>query len=320
MRDHEQIRRRIKLRDLHMLEIVVRSGSMAKAATTLAITQSAISKSVADMERLLGVSLLDRNSRGVQPTPYGTVLLKRGWAIFDELGQGLKEIEFLADPSIGELVIGTTEPMTALAGAAIARLSKQYPRITYQVLSMETNALFRELRSRNIELAVTRIAAPGAEADMHVQTLFHDPLIVAAGGPNPLLRRRRIQLADLLNEHWILGPPGTFLWPFVNEAFRDQGLDPPKASVTTTSNPLRYSLLLSGRFLTILPRAMLNLPGGHPGLRALRVELPTTRRPIGLVALKGRRLSPVAGLFIDSAQAVARPLALAASPTSAGSV
>jgi DNA-binding transcriptional LysR family regulator len=311
MRDHQQLRRRLKLRDLHTLEVVAQSGSMAKAATALAITQSAISKSIAEMENLLGVALLDRSARGVQPTAYGTVLLRRGRVMFDELVQGLKEIEFLADPTVGEVVIGTTEPMTALVGAAIARLSKQYPRITYQVLTMDTNDLFRELRARNVEVAVTRIAAPSAEDDMVVETLFHDPLVVAASGPNPWLRRRRVQLADLMAEQWLLVAPETFLWPFIDEAFRTCGLETPKSTVTTRSWLLRYSLLSTGRFLMFLPRATLRLPGRRPDVRALRVELPTTRRPIGLVTLKRRRLSPVVQLFVHAARAVARSVASA---------
>jgi DNA-binding transcriptional LysR family regulator len=312
MRNRQQLRRRIKLRDLHTLDVVVQSGSMAKAATKLAITQSAISKAVAEMEDLLGVPLLDRSARGVQPTAYGSVLLRRGRGMFDELEQGLKEVEFLADPTVGEVVIGTTEPMTALVGAAIARLSKQYPRITYKVWTMDTNALFRELRVRNIEVAVTRIAALGAESDMDVQTLFHDPLVVAAGGRNPWLRRRRVKLADLVDEPWILGPPDTFLWPFIDEAFRACGLTSPKPAVTTISHPLRYVLLSTGRFLMVLPSAALRMPGLHPAVRPLKVDLPTTRRPIGLVTLKGRRLSPVVQLFIDCTRAVAKPLASAA--------
>jgi DNA-binding transcriptional LysR family regulator len=312
MESRGNIRRRLKLRDLHTLEVVAQSGSMAKAASKLAITQSAISKAVAEMEDLLGVPLLDRTARGVQPTTYGAVLLTRGQGMFDELGQALKEIDFLADPTAGEVVVGTTEPMTALVGAAIARLAKQYPRITYQVPTMETNTMFRELRARNIEVAITRIAAPGAEPDLRVETLFHDALVVAAGGPNPWLRRRRVRLADLMEEHWILGPPGTFLWPFIIDAFRACGLEPPRASVTTMSNPLRYALLTTGRYLTVFPHASLHMPGRHPGVRALAVALPTTRRPIGLVTLEGRRLSPVVQLFRDSVRAVARSFASAA--------
>ena len=92
-----QIGGRLRLRDLHAFFTVVRHGSMAKAAAQLGVSQPAISKIVADLEYALGVRLLDRNRRGVEATTYGAALLRRGLAAFDELKQGVREIEFLAD-------------------------------------------------------------------------------------------------------------------------------------------------------------------------------------------------------------------------------
>src|SRR3954471_8690967 len=91
----ERIGRRIKLRDLHILLAIVQSGSLTKAAKQLAISQPVVSKVVADLEKILGVRLLDRDRHGAEATVYGVALLKRGIAAFDELKQGVKEIEFL---------------------------------------------------------------------------------------------------------------------------------------------------------------------------------------------------------------------------------
>jgi DNA-binding transcriptional LysR family regulator len=151
MQWHERIKSRVKLRELHTLEAVAQSGSMAKAAAYLALSQSAVSKSITEMEHTLGVPLLERTSRGVEPTAYARILLKRSAAIFDELSQGLKEIEYLADPAGGELKIGTTEPMTAIVAAAIDRLSHQYPRMTFHVRVADTAVLLPELRERNLD-------------------------------------------------------------------------------------------------------------------------------------------------------------------------
>src|ERR1700749_2225482 len=92
-----RIGRRLKLRDLHILFAVVRVGSMAKAAGQLGITQPAISQAVSDLEATLGVRLLGRGPRGVAPTLFGDVLLKRGAEALDALKQGVRDIEFLAD-------------------------------------------------------------------------------------------------------------------------------------------------------------------------------------------------------------------------------
>src|SRR5262249_17352152 len=97
----QRIERRIKLHDLRVLMSVAERGSMAKAAESLATSQPAISRCIADLEFSLGVRLLDRGPRGVTPTPYGRALITRGIAIFDELKQGVQDIEFLADPTAG---------------------------------------------------------------------------------------------------------------------------------------------------------------------------------------------------------------------------
>ena len=104
----QRISRQLKLRDLHVLMTVARCGSMGKAANQLSVSQPAISKAVADMEAALGVKLLDRNPRGVVPTIYARALLDRGLVAFDELKQGIEQVDFLADPATGELRIGST--------------------------------------------------------------------------------------------------------------------------------------------------------------------------------------------------------------------
>src|SRR5262245_63049518 len=96
---NDRVGRRFKLRDLNILLTVAQAGSMGKAAGQLRISQPVVSKAVADMEHALGVRLLDRSRRGVELTTYGRAVIKRGAAVFDELRDCVKEIEFMADPT-----------------------------------------------------------------------------------------------------------------------------------------------------------------------------------------------------------------------------
>ena len=113
MQWEDRIGRRLKLRDVHILLAAVQCGSMAKAAERLAISHPVVSKTIADLEHALGVRLLERSRQGVEPTPYGRAVLKHGLAAFDELRQCVKEIEFLSDPTAGEVRIGTVYPFAA---------------------------------------------------------------------------------------------------------------------------------------------------------------------------------------------------------------
>jgi DNA-binding transcriptional LysR family regulator len=105
---------------------VVEESSMAKAAERLAISRPVISRTIADLEHMLGVTLLDRTARGIEPTLFGKALLRRGTAVFDELRQSVEEVAFLTDPQAGELRIACTEVWAAgLVPAAIERLSRR---------------------------------------------------------------------------------------------------------------------------------------------------------------------------------------------------
>src|SRR5262245_40829456 len=128
------IGRRMRLRDLHVLCEVVQRGSMAKAAGHLGITQSAVSQVIADLEHQLGVRLLDRSSRGVEATVYGDALLKHGKAAFDDLRQGIQQIEFLKDPGVGHVRIGAPESIVSgVLPIVIREFSRMYSRASLDV-------------------------------------------------------------------------------------------------------------------------------------------------------------------------------------------
>src|SRR5262249_144319 len=125
-----QIGRRLKLRDLHVLSKVVQHGSMAKAAQQLGVSQPSVSEVIANLHHRRGVRLLDRITQGVEPTIYGDALLKRSVAVFDELKQSIRDIEFLSDATTGEVRVGCMEaPWFTLLPDAILRFAKQYPHI-----------------------------------------------------------------------------------------------------------------------------------------------------------------------------------------------
>jgi DNA-binding transcriptional LysR family regulator len=192
-----QIGRRLKLRDLHVFLTVVQRGSMAKAAQELGVSQPSISEVIADLEHALGVRLLDRRPQGVEPTLYGSALLKRSIAAFDELKQSIRDIEFLTDPTVGELRIGCPESISsAILPQVIQRYYRQYPHVTLQVQEVVTPTLrLPELRERKLDLVLARLVNPvGTDLfgdDLDIETLFHDQLVVAAGAQSRWARRRR---------------------------------------------------------------------------------------------------------------------------------
>jgi DNA-binding transcriptional LysR family regulator len=306
----DRIGRPMKLQDLHVLMAVVQAGSMNKAAVLLNTRQSAISRSIADLERTVGVRLLDRNPQGVEPTRYGRALLDGGAAVFDDLRQALKNIDFLADPTAGEVRIGSSALLAAgFVSAVVDQISRRYPRIVFHLVTGHVETLYRELNERNVDLLIARRFGPLADERLDFEFLFDDSYVVAAGVHNPLVRRRKIKLAELMSESWVLPPPGSVIASVVREALRASGLDYPHTTVVTESSEVRTSLLATGRFVSIFPASALKFPARSLEVLALPVELPMVRLPNGIVIPKTRALSPVAQLFIDCAREVAKALA-----------
>jgi len=292
--------RRIKLRDLKVFQAAAETGSMARAAAHLAITQPAVSYAISELEHAVGVPLLDRSSQGVTPTVYGRVLLARSAVVFNELRHGISEIASLADPEVGELRIGTTPPMSAVASAVFNHLVPRYPRMRFELTVGPTEVLLRQLRQRDVEIVISRLASMAGNDDLTVETLFDDELVVICSKQSKWAGRRNVSLADLVGEPWVLPPATTFLAGIMRGEFEAQGLKFPRATVTTSCTYSLSVLVGNGNFLGIHPRAMLATPNDHPQLTAVDVRMPTTRGAIGLIALKDRSLSPVAKLFAQS--------------------
>jgi len=308
----ERVLRRLKLRELRILMVVAEAGSMGRAAARLALSQPAVSKAIAELEHTLGVPLLDRAARGVEPTVYGRAVLKWAIAVFDDLRQAAREVEFLANPTAGEVRIASIEMMNAgLLPAVIDRLSRQHPSMEFAVTIAEAAPLqYRHLRERDVDLIFGRMIGP-TDSDLEAEILFEDPLVVVAGGSSKWARRRVIDPAELVEEPWCFMPYDGAFGPLIANAFRAQGLELPRLSVRSNSPSLYYAMVQTGRFLSVAPLSTIRLSGKQLGLKVLPIQLQIRPGPIGIITLKNRTIGPVAQLFIDCARKLARPFAKA---------
>jgi len=266
----DRIGRRIKLRDLHILMSVVQAGSMGKAALRLHTTQSAISRSVAELEHAVGARLFDRSSQGIELTSHGRAVLDCGVAVFDDLRQGVKNIEFLNDPTVGEVAVGGNEIIIAgLVPSVFNRLRLRYPGIAIRAAPIVTvPQQYHELRERKVDLTIGRVASTN-EPDIETEILFHDQIAVVAGLQSKWARRRKIELSELVDEPWSLPPPDSLVGSLVADAFRANGVELPRRGVATGTIILHCALLASGPFLGLFSDchvAVLSEPSTAEGL------------------------------------------------------
>lgn len=290
---------------------------MARAATQLGISQPAVSDSIANLESAIGVRLLERGRRGVEPTNYGAALLRSGDAVFDELRQGIQQIQFLADPTAGELRIASPESISSsILGPILQRMSERYPRIRLyvepEVLGVKRD--YPQLEKREVDLVLTRLGPDFVEKvsrEKCVEILFNDRICFAADKRGPWARRRKLDLSELAHQPWISAASDDIGGTAFGEAFRAAGVEPPPIMVTTYSVHLRFSLARRAHFIAVLPESVLQF--NSTMLKKLAVDVPTPPWVVAILTPKNRTPNPAIARFVECAREIAKSVA----PTSA---
>jgi DNA-binding transcriptional LysR family regulator len=233
-------------------------------------------------------------------------LLNRGLVAFDELRQGIRDIQALADPTSGELTIGS-----GLAAFFLTRLMERfhqkYPRVVVRVDDLRPPAARSSaLRERKVDLILARLRMPIPAHvpldDLNVEVLFDDPVVIAAGMHTQWAHRRKVDLAELIDEPWILAPPPSWNYAYVAQAFQARGLAMPKITFVTFSERLMAYFLANAPFIGAWPFSAVHLNSA----KALPVGVPLQPWPVVILTLKNRALSPVVGRFIECAHEVAK--------------
>lgn len=306
-----RIGRRVRLRDLHILFAVVQHGSMAKAGDHLGVSQSAVSQAIAALEHALDVPLFDRTPRGVEITMYGAALMRRGQAAFDELRLGIKDIEFLTNPEVGEVRVAGSISSAGFLAPVIERFSLQYPKVNLNVIEASTYHIgFAALHERTADLVLTgwlKAFEDDLTEQFRAEVLFHDRICLVAAKQSRWARRRKITLADLADAVLISPPADTVGGAALIEGFRAAAVPMPQV-VTTLSVVLRSLLSTREHFVSAVPASVLRLNPDLHSLKELAVELPMAPWPCLLVTLKNRTLSPPVERFIACARDVAKSL------------
>ena len=300
----DQIGKRIRLRDLQTFMAVVQAGSMGKAARRLNTSQPNISKSLGDLERTLGVQLLERHRQGVAPTECGRALLDGGAVVFDDLERMLKNIEFLADPTAGEVRVGCNPFLAAsFVSKIIVAMSRRHPRMSFRLVTAYGDDLQRQLIDRKVDLLITRKTGVTDER-LAYEFLFNDSYSVVVGADSNWACRRTIGLDELVNERWVLPPADSLLASVVMKAFRANRLEYPRPAVIAEPAEVRMSLLAAGPFISIFPDSVLRFHR-KPELKALAIRQSLGYVPIGVVTLKNRTISATALSFVQATRQAA---------------
>jgi LysR family transcriptional regulator, regulator of abg operon len=278
----------MELRQLKHFQEIVRAASFGQAAERLHITQPALSKSIRNLERSLGVELLERHPAGVTPTEYGNVFLEYAALVTSELERAAEQMAEMKGQGRGLVRVGAgTSVMQYLLPAAVKRFmaGADGARVTF-VQGLRAD-LLPQLRRGELDLIVGSINLEREDEDLRAEPVLEDRLTIVADRAHPLAGAERLKLDALVPFRWVLPDKGEAEGDRLTYAFRDAGLAPPECAVRTPSSMFMASLLKDSDYLSYLPKALIAGDPDYAHLVPLPVE--TTIWPRVVVGVTYRR-------------------------------
>lgn len=309
------VRASFKPRHLQLLVALDEIRHLGKVAASINVTQPAVSKALAELERGLGLKLFERTARGVYPTAYGECLIRHARVMLSELAQTRDELRGLISGSSGNIRVGVLATAALeLLPHALAVLKSRRPGIAVLVREGTVETLLPELWLGNLDLIVGRLPDGRSSQALGEKTLMEEGVSVVAGRHHPLVRRKRLGWSDLRPFPWVLPPVNTLLREPLERVFEIHGIAIPANRIETLSVHVIRAYLHYTNAVAALAADVSRYYESLGLLAVLPLELPKLVRPVGVVWSRHRPLSPGAQTLIQCLEEVARQGGLPALP------
>jgi DNA-binding transcriptional LysR family regulator len=276
---------------LHYFQTVARLEHMTKAAEELQIAQPSLSKTIARLEKDLGVPLFDRNGRQIRLNPFGQAFLARVERAFMELNEGRRELQDLSGLHEGTITLAVTIPriLPDLLGAFLT----QYPRVRLRQLIESISSMRRLLENGEIDLCISSIPIEGPYIEW--SPLMTEEIFLLAPPGHRLAGRDAILLEEVKNEPFISMNEGYGFRNLTDAFCREAGFTPNIAFEGDEPNIIG-SLVRKGLGVAFVPA--LSVPEvSNPSPVRLRITSPACQRTIGMAWSNRRYLSLAAQRF-----------------------
>jgi molybdate transport repressor ModE-like protein len=284
-------------RRLRALREVQARGSIAAAAQALGYTASAVSQSIAAMERYLDLQLLERTSRGVSLTPAGMRLVEHADVILAHLDAAEREAQALRSQDAAiSLTLAAFASGAELVARAASELAQSRPNTELRVVEADPGYSLPELRSGNVDVALTYVndGLPAtAPAWMEELLLVTEPVLAIVPERHPLADRDAIRLVELAAERFIAEPAADHR-PFTLVACHGAGFDPEVAGYSSDF-ALTTALVAQGGAVALIPRMALRHAAGVVAIPLAQPQL--TRRVFAATRVGNARVPSVAALL-----------------------
>lgn len=296
----ETLLNRLRLRQVALLLELQARGTLRAAAAELGMTQPAATNMLKELEASLNLRLFERDGRRLRPTAAGTAVLTHFDGLKGSLAALARDLEDLRAGEGGTLAIGSIlAPSPTHLTRVVAQLKGEQPRLRVSVLTETSDHLLDLLDQGKLDVMIGRVADGHAPQDYLTRVLEDEPLSVVVGPGHPLARARRLSLADLVGQPWVLQPRESPMREALEQEFRLQGADRPQNLVETASILTTIFLIGEAPMVAVVPASLAASYAAKHLLRVLPVRLSSQLEPYGSIVRRGRPLSSSARRFLD---------------------
>lgn len=316
MADHADVpshllRSRLKLRHLRLLIVLDDCRKLGHAAAALNLSQPAASKLLGEIEALVGVQLFERLPRGVEPTAFGEVLVRRSRAMLTELNLADEELKALRAGEGGVVTIGAvTAPACDIVVDALHSLHRQRLGLRVNVEVNTSPALARQLLAGELDFAIARITGDVDAEPFAYEEIGVEKCCLVVRDSHPLAGCARVKPEDLADQDWVLQTQGSLLRLRVEEMLRRHGVPVPGRVINTSSVLVSMALARSSDMVVALAAGVADLFCSAGGFVILPLDERVVVEPYGLIRMRGKELSPAAHHCLEAVRQAVRERAL----------
>lgn len=290
---------RLRFKQIALLTALEEQGSLHKAAEVLHMTQPAATKALHEMESVLGVTLFDRSSRGIESTELGRCVIRFARVIHSDVSNLREELHGMLNGQGGRLSIGTIMGAAPFVTRALMRLREMQPAVSIEITEDTSARQLLQLDQGRLDVVIGR-ASVSPQPDAYVyERLRDEPLSIVAGINHPLAKEKKVRLQELVDEQWILYSSNMPLRTWTEDEFKREGLRVPTNVIETSSPFFTVSLLDSSNMVAVLPLDIAHFFAAKQMLCILPVPLKMRIEPYGIVTRKNVTLSSIAKMFIN---------------------
>ena len=285
---------RLRMRHLRLLVVLAEHGSLRKAAEIMSVTQPALSKSLHEIEELVGEPLFARNPKGIYANTLGEAVIRYAQLVFADLGGLHKELAALKSGSIGDVHIGAISALTAgLVPQTVSLLKEIHPLLNISVVVDTSDLLLRALEQDKLDLVIARIPEDYPSANLHFVALGEEIVVPVARCDHPEMNNKDLTLATLSSYSWVIQPQPAPLRTIFHELFRKARIRPPASTVETSSTFLALSLLKESDMISLQSLSLIDAYEKMNIIARLPISLSINMDSYGLIR-RGNRMPTAA--------------------------